>query len=148
MSELYTEVEIQASAERVWNILIDFDRYPQWNPFLIYAHGEVKAGARLEVCARPSGAIARTFFPTVHKVAPNRELRWLGRLLMPHLLDGEHIFTIEEVSPNQIRLIHREHFSGLLVPFHRIMRFAHTRRGFEEMNQALKIRAEQNSDPI
>jgi len=36
-----------------------------------------------------------TFRPTILKAEPNRELRWLGHLLVPGLFDGEHIFTIE-----------------------------------------------------
>jgi uncharacterized protein YndB with AHSA1/START domain len=34
MKELHTEIEIDASAERVWDILTDFASYPQWNPFI------------------------------------------------------------------------------------------------------------------
>ena len=33
MIELHAEVEITASAERVWRELADFTSYPQWNPF-------------------------------------------------------------------------------------------------------------------
>ena len=31
---LDTDVEIDASAERVWSVLADFDAYPEWNPFI------------------------------------------------------------------------------------------------------------------
>ncbi|MFV9678130.1 MAG: SRPBCC family protein [Methanosarcinales archaeon] len=40
---------IEASAERIWQILTDFSVFPQWNPFIRRASGEVKTGARLEV---------------------------------------------------------------------------------------------------
>lgn len=142
MGELYTSIEIQAPAEYVWRLLTDFDCYSKWNPFLVYVHGEIKVGARIEVCARPSGSIGRTFYPIIRKVESNRELRWLGRLPIPGLLDGEHIFIIEEIDSNNVRFIHREHFSGLLVLFHKMVRFKHTKRGFEEMNQVLKRLAE------
>jgi uncharacterized protein YndB with AHSA1/START domain len=83
MKELCTEIEIQASSERVWQILADLARFPQWNPFIRWANGQVKAGARLEVRIQPSGASGMTFKPTVLKAEPNRELRWLGRFLLP-----------------------------------------------------------------
>jgi hypothetical protein len=67
-------------------------------------------------------------------------LRWL---VIPGLLDGKHIFTIEPLGVKRVRFIQREILTGLLVPI--FMRFLemNTRRGFEEMNKALKVRAEQ-----
>ena len=143
MKELRTEIEIQASDKRVWQLLTDFASFPQWNPFMRQAVGEPKTGARLEMHIQPSGASGMTFRPTVLKAEPNRELRWLGHLLMPGLFDGEHILTIESLAENRVRFVQREIFTGILVPL-----FAHgldtdTRRGFEEMNHALKARAEQ-----
>ena len=143
MKELRTEIEIQASDKRVWQLLTDFTNFPQWNPFIRQAKGEAKVGARLEVHLQPSGASGMTFKPVVLKVEPNRELRWLGRLLMPGLFDGEHIFTLETLEGNRVRFTQREVFTGLLVPLFARSLDTDTRRGFEEMNQALKSRAEQ-----
>ncbi len=75
MKELNHEVEIHASAERVWQLLTDFDRFPQWNPFMHRASGEPKTGARLEVTSQASGAARTVARPTVLNVEPNRELR-------------------------------------------------------------------------
>jgi hypothetical protein len=144
LKELSSEIEIQASNNRVWRLLTDFDSFPQWNPFIRQAKGEAKVGARLEVNIQPSGTSGMTFKPVVLNVEPNRELRWLGRLLMPGLFDGEHIFTIETLQANRIRFTQREVFTGLLVPLFARSLNTDTRRGFEEMNQALKSRAEQS----
>ena len=143
MKELRTEIEIQSSAKRVWQLLTDFASFPQWNPFIRQANGEVKVGAGLVIHLQPSGASGMTFKPIVLKVEPNHELRWLGRLLMPGLFDGEHTFTIETLAANRVRFTQREVFTGLLVPLFARSLDADTRRGFEEMNQALKSRAEQ-----
>ncbi len=143
MKELYSEIEIQAPAERVWDLLTDFAGFPQWNPFIRRASGKVEVGEHLEVILQPSGAQGMTFKPTVLKAEPNRELRWLGRLLLPGLFDGEHSFTIESLGENRVRFVQSEIFTGLLVPLFSRGLDADTRRGFEEMNQALKARAEQ-----
>ena len=143
MKELRTEIEIQASDEQIWQLLTDFASFPQWNPFIRQVKGEAKAGGRLEVHIQPSGASGMTFKPVVLKVEPNRELRWLGRLLIPGLFDGEHIFTIETLEANRVRFTQREVFTGLFVPLFARSLNTDTRRGFEEMNQALKSRAEQ-----
>ena len=143
MKELRSEIEIQASAERVWQLLTDFPSFPQWNPFIRKASGNIRAGERLEVNIQPSGASGMTFRPTVLKAEPNRELRWLGHLLISGLFDGEHIFTIEPLGESRVRFTQREVFTGLLVPLFARGLDTDTRRGFEEMNQALKARAEQ-----
>ncbi len=142
MKELRTEIEINAPAERVWQVLTDFASFPAWNPFIRKATGEIRPGARLEVTIQPSGANGMTFRPTVLRAEPNRELRWLGRLLIPGLFDGEHIFTIEPVGENQVRFVQQEKFRGLLVPLMARSLDQDTRRGFQEMNQAIKERAE------
>ena len=143
MKELRTEIEIQASDQRVWQLLTDFASFPRWNPFIRQAKGEVKVGARLVIHLQPSGASGMTFKPIVLKVEPNRELRWLGHLLRRGLFDGEHTFTIETLEANRVRFTQREVFTGLLVPLFARSLDTDTRRGFEEMNQALKSRAEQ-----
>jgi hypothetical protein len=91
MKQLDNELEINASAERVWQLLTDFASFPQWNPFIQHVSGELKRGAQLEVTLRPSGTHATTIRPTVLKAEPNSELRWIGRWLLPGLLDDEHI---------------------------------------------------------
>jgi hypothetical protein len=141
MRELDTSIEIDAPPERVWSVLTDFDSFPDWNPFIRSARGEVEPGAKLEIRLEPPGGRAMTFKPTVLVAEPGRELRWLGRLLLPGLFDGEHIFRIEPIEGGRSRFVQAERFRGLLVPlFGRTLE--QTRRGFEAMNEALRRRAE------
>jgi hypothetical protein len=126
----------------VWQLLTDFDRFPQWNPFIHRASGEPTTGARLEVTIQPSGAQRTTSRPTVLKAEPNRELRWMERSLIPGVLDVEHIFTIEPLDADRVRFTQREISTGFLVPLRARRHNTDIRRGFSEMNQALKLRAE------
>ena len=91
---------------------------------------------------QPSGTRGMTFRPTVMKAEPNRQLRWLGRLLVPGLFNGEHIFEIEELDRDRVLFIQREVFKGLLVPLFARSLDRNTKRGFEEMNRALRERVE------
>jgi hypothetical protein len=143
MKELNNEVEINASAERVWHLLTDFARFPEWNPFIQRVSGEPTVGEHLEVTLQPSGTRSTTSRPTVLMAETNRELRWRGRLLMPGLLDIEHIFTIHSLAADRVRFTQREIFTGLFASLSAYRRNADTRRGFREMNLALKKRAEQ-----
>ncbi len=97
---------------------------------------------QIKVYLQPSGARGITFRPRVLKAEPDRELRWLGHFLIPGLFDGEHVFTIEPLEVGRVRFVQHEIFTGLLVPFFMRWLEKDTRRGFEEMNRALKLRAE------
>ncbi len=142
MRELRAEVEIEASPERVWEVLADFSAYPEWNPFVRSAEGELAPGARLKVRLQPPGSIGMTFRPTVLSVEPGREFRWLGHLMVPGLLDGEHYFRVEPMDDGRTRLVRSELFRGLLVPVVLRMVGRGTLNGFQRMNRALKERAE------
>ena len=54
------------------------------------------------------------FKPAVRSVETNRELRWLGRLLLPGVFDGEHSLRIEPLDGARSRFVQSERFSGLL----------------------------------
>jgi hypothetical protein len=75
--------------------------------------------------------------PTVTVVDPGRELRWLGRLLVPGLFDGEHIFSIDEREPGRVTFSQAERFRGLLVPFLRKTIEIDTTATFHAVNEAL-----------
>jgi uncharacterized membrane protein len=49
MKEVSTEIEIEAAAERVWEVLTDFAKFPRWNSFIKQLSGEARTGAKLEV---------------------------------------------------------------------------------------------------
>jgi hypothetical protein len=142
MKELRSEIEIDAPAERVWELLTDFSSYPQWNPFIRNISGLPAPGERLEVRLEPPGGRGMTFKPKVLNAEPNRELRWLGNLLVPGLFDGEHSFTIQPLEEDRVRFVQREAFKGVLVPVFARSLDTNTKRGFEQMNRALKGRAE------
>jgi hypothetical protein len=140
--EITTRVEIDAPAQRVWDILVDFERHPEWNPFIEEISGEARQGSRLSLTVRPPGGRAMSFEPTVLAAEEPRELRWLGKVGLPRIFDGEHRFVLEPLGAERVRLVHAERFRGILVPLLWRSLEARTREGFEQMNRALKERAE------
>jgi len=149
MKELHSEIEIAASAERVWGILTDFASYPQWNPFIRRISGKVEVGEHLDVRLEPPDSRGITFRPKVLSAEPNRELRWLGHLWVPGLFEGEHSLVTEPLEENRVRFVQSEAFKGVLIPL-LARSLDNTLRGFEGMNEALKERAEalpEGTDP-
>jgi hypothetical protein len=142
MIEITTDIEIEATPERVWSILTDFPAHPQWNPFVRSIEGKPEIGERLKISVQPVGGKGMTFRPTVLVATPNQELRWLGRFLLPGIFDGEHYFRVVPLGPHKVRFIHGEKFSGILVALAKSGLEGGIRSGFIAMNTALKTRAE------
>jgi len=140
--EIHTEIEINASANRVWEILVKFDEYPDWNPFIREISGELSEGSRLSVSIQPVDSDPMDFQPTLIKAEKNDELRWIGRVLVPGIFDGEHYFRIKKISEEKVNLIHGENFSGILVPLLWGRMESGTKQGFKAMNEALKNKVE------
>ncbi len=141
MKEIRTEIEIRSTQERIWRILTDFARYPDWNPFIHHAIGTPKLGEKVDITFR-SGPSEMTLHCTVIKAKPNQELCWQYHVIFPFLWKGVHSFTINPIGANRVRFIDKEIFSGLLIPLQGKDSDTTTRRDFENMDKALKERAE------
>ena len=139
--ELHTEIGINASPAKVWEILTDFSALPDWNPMMISALGEIAVGQIINVQLKTEDGKCMTIKPRLLAVHPNKELRWKGHLLVPGIFDGEHRFVIEPHGQG-VRFIHAEVFSGFLArPLMSLIRKTMLST-FQKMNEALKNRAE------
>ena len=142
MRELTTTIDIESTPEAVWTTLMDFNRYPEWNPFVVEISGRPNPGESLTVSLQNPGGKAMSVSPTVTTANENREFSWLGKLGVKGIFDGHHHFQIEPTSDGSIRFTQSEEFSGILVPVLWKMLNSKTRAGFEAMNTALKDRVE------
>ncbi|HXB12940.1 MAG TPA: SRPBCC domain-containing protein [Bacteroidia bacterium] len=142
MKEIRTEILINAQPDKVWKALTGFDSYPSWNPFVKYIKGTVAVNNKIETKIEPPGKSPMTFKPNVLTFDKNKELRWLGHLIIPGLFDGEHIFELTDNDNGTTTFVQREQFKGILIPLFKKMLDVNTRQGFEQMNEALKERVE------
>src|SRR5437660_1085895 len=150
MTLLSSEIVIAAPSEVVWEVLVDFSSYSDWNPVEVQARGEAVAGATLEHTAQLPGRKPMSFTAKIIEATPSRALAWKGRILVPGLFDVSHHFEIDRLAGDHSRLRQFEHFSGVLVPFMRGL-LRDTQAAFELANQAIKHRVESmaaNPPPI
>ena len=115
MKTVLIETLIAAPAELVWDVLTDFPRYGEWNPFITSMEGDLRVGAELRAVFELPGRNPRTFTPTVTMLEPGRHLGWLGRLWLPGLVDAEHSLEVV-IGESAPVFVHREDFRGLLIP--------------------------------
>lgn len=141
MRQINTNINISASPETVWKVLMDFDNYPQWNPFMISIEGEKVIGKKLTVKIKPPNGKEMTFKPEILIFESNKKLKWLGKAGLKGIFDGEHSFHLENQNDGSTKFIHGEKFSGILVGLMG-KTLAKTELGFKQMNEALKKECE------
>lgn len=139
--EIKTEIIINASRERIWKVLTDFEAYPQWNPFVVRIEGKPIIGTRLKNTLQ-NGEKQFQFKPIVTSVEPGKSFAWLGSLFIKGLFDGHHSFELEDLGNSQVKFIHSEQFSGILSGFILKKIGADTKLNFIKFNKAIKKRAE------
>jgi len=136
--EIHTSIEINATPEVVWDILMNFKAYPQWNPFIKSILGTPEVGNKLTVKIQEM-----TFTPTVLKSEKNRELKWLGHLFFKGLFDGEHKFYLQNNNNGTTTFMQSEKFSGILTFIFSNKNLKKTKDGFKQMNNKLKLLTEE-----
>ena len=140
--ELHTEIIIDSSPEIVWEILMNFEEFSNWNPMIRRIKGEAVPGGQLKIFVQPKGTKGMAFEPIATVVEKNREFRWQGKLGFRGLFHGEHIFRIVQTGYYTVLFVHQEKFRGLLVPVLLPMIKKDTLRGFNDMNNSLRLLSE------
>lgn len=157
MDQVEVFVEIDAPPAVVWEALLAFDTYPEWNPI-----ARTIEGVRVDTSTRRRSDTRATDFsrfydgPMAVTVEPNRRLAWLDRLAIPFAFDRYHEFHLEPIdgdgrSPSEsgsperqrTRLLQRETVRGALVPL--VFDARRVERAFVAMNEAIAARAERRA---
>lgn len=140
MTRITTSIDIAAPPEAVWKVLLDWSRYPDWNPTIRSITGQARRGGKITVSiASPVGTLP--IDAVVTRLATNSGITWHSKLRVDGLFDRDHII---ELSPDPVgtRFTQTQTFSGLLARGASVVASSTVRDGFEKMNAALRDRVE------
>jgi hypothetical protein len=135
-----TRIIIDAPIAAVWEVLVQLEQYPEWNPTLQFC-GEARKGASIPMRVK---LFNQSFtVPVVFEaVDAERELRWRGGPRW--LLSGSHYFKIRQADERgtSTELIQGERFQGLGLPLLWPFIKSELDRLYLGSNDAIKRRAE------
>lgn len=142
MKTIETNIVIDSTPEKIWDVLTNFEDYELWNPFMTKVVGNASLGSKIEVNIKTISGKNRSYYPIITKCETNKELRWKGKSFLPGVFDGERVFVLEKSDDDKVSFSHKEIFSGLGVKLVGNKLDENLRDGFFRMNEALKDRAE------
>ena len=80
--EISTTIEIAATPQNVWAVLVDLVSYSQWHPMYKAATGQLAAGSTLTITStHPTSGRPMTAKVKVLSAEPDTELRWASKML-------------------------------------------------------------------
>ncbi|MEN0068254.1 MAG: SRPBCC domain-containing protein [Myxococcota bacterium] len=129
---------VPASPKATWAVLVDLERYAEWNPFTIQVDSTLEPGTPVVMRVNLSW-ITLTQTEQVRQVVPYERLVWGIPRLMPWLLRAERVQTI---TPSEGGCIYTtvDTIGGLLLPLVHLMFGRPLDRGFRGVAVALAER--------
>jgi hypothetical protein len=138
---LITEtIEINAPAQTVYDVLVDFEQYSQWNPWIVKAQGSAEAGAIVDVWGKVGGKVSHF----QHKVLANQPpllFHWCDLGFFTHFAYGERKRELTEIE-GKTQLSVELKVTGVFAFLADWLYGKSLRQGMAEEITALKLRAE------
>lgn len=113
MKTFHASTIIDAPPERVWALLTDGPRWPDWNPTIDKVEGRIAPGEKIRVYSKLTPG--RAFPLRVAEFVPEQRMVWRGGMPLG-LFKGERTYTLTERQDGKVEFSMREAFSGLLAP--------------------------------
>jgi hypothetical protein len=112
-------VVVDAPRGAIWSMLTEFDRYDEWNPYIVEASGAATTGSTVDLRLRSGGTTGDTESRSAEMliVRPQRKLEWRTRVLAPGVLDREQIFRIVPEPSGRWVVMQDLKLEGVLAPF-------------------------------
>jgi hypothetical protein len=141
MKSFEAGIDIAASPDAVWSILVDGAKYPDWDSGVVRVDGRIAPGETIKVVSSVSPG--RTFPVKVTSFDPDRSMTWSGGMPLG-LFKGVRTFTLTRSAGGTTQFHMREEYSGPLVPM-MWRSMPDLGPSFEQFANGLKQRAERAS---
>ncbi|MDB5050063.1 MAG: hypothetical protein JWO30_3134 [Fibrobacteres bacterium] len=142
--KIATEVAVQASPDRIWQTLIDFAAYPEWNRLLKAVRGQAAPDAAIELdlqfYGKPS---AEKKSCTITGFIPPKYMSWVwNHKFGSWFLSFEHVFRVKERENGKVIFFQEMYYTGLGLKFRRRDVEHMVKLSLNKLNDDLKHRVE------
>jgi hypothetical protein len=136
------KILINAPAEKVWDILLTIDKYPEWNPFTYKVEGKIALGETVALYVQMKENDRRVQKEEVCIIDKPKRLAWKMHMGSPLILAAQRDQFIEAIDANTCSYETTDSFQGFLTPLVMGLYKHHIENGFNQLVEKLKQRAE------
>lgn len=134
-------VVIDAPAEFVWNIILDAERYGEWNPFTPRIDTDFVTGSPIRLHV-PLGSLTLKMTEYIQEFEPPLRVAWGKDFGARALLTATRTQFVNPIDDKSCSYSSTLRTAGLLAPFVRLFSARWVLRGFNDAARALKRRSE------
>ncbi|MEV0293100.1 SRPBCC domain-containing protein [Nocardia sp. NPDC050710] len=135
-------VYIDAPADLVWQVITDFPRYGEWNPFVPECKSSLVPGEPIDMLVNVSGSGPRKQREWIRSHTPGRELSYSMKPVPLGTLHSLRSHTVTPVNDNRTRYESHFELNGWFHPVVAAVLGTNLRRGFEGMTAGIQRQAE------
>ncbi|GLS26828.1 SRPBCC domain-containing protein [Marinibactrum halimedae] len=132
---VHSEVFIPVSPDKVWSVIVDTQKYPEWNPVMEVLDGELKEGQTVRYRFHQDEDNSYEIPSKVKKIEPSSLLNQTGGMVGMLTFNHRYVLTPES---NGTRVVIHEDYRGVGAAF---WNPAPVGAAYERLNQAIKVRA-------
>jgi alpha-tubulin suppressor-like RCC1 family protein len=137
-----SESRIAADAERVWAIIMDLARYPEWNPYTIAMKSTLQIGAPMVMTVKMSAAVTLEQTEYIRVLEAGHKVCWGIETDTPELNSGERCQWLEPLPGGGTHYVSEDLIEGTANPLVTGLFGSDVQNGFDAIALALKQRAE------
>lgn len=130
------EIIIDANVEKVWSVLIDTEKYSEWNPVMELVNGKVEVGNKVRYKFTQDDENISEIDSKVISIVPKKLLKQGGGV--PLIITFDHKYILEPIDGKTKVTIHEE-YTGAYVNF---WNPEPVEKAYGRLNKALKARVE------
>lgn len=136
VQEIITECVIHASAEKVYSVISNLEKFPEWTKDIAFS-GDVRSGGKMRIIVNDPESGPMRLKSEIEKM--NERMILFRHTMAPIIFKCLHRYEIIPLTENKVRFINAEIFSGLAVPFVRKKKLLINARKFKDgFNASLK----------
>lgn len=138
----HSESTIDAPASVIWEVIMDLDSYPDWNPYTIAMKSTLRVGDPMVMTVKMNELITLEQTENIRILEEGHKVCWGIDTTTPALNSGERCQWLEELEGGSTRYITEDLIEGTLNPLVNALFGNDVQVGFDKVALALKARAE------
>ena len=147
MTTIRSSVDIDASADEVFAILMNLEGYPEWNPFTVSVRTTFEMGAPVDMKVQLTARYLRDQREFIREIDPvARRVAWGMTMGAAWIGSGHRRQWVEELGEGRSRYVTEDDIGGVLRPLIIALYGGAMQRGFDGVCRGLKERAEGRAD--